>query len=364
MTLHGICDNANYLESTLSQAEVKAGNIQVRRTLVMPGQEMQLRVINSAKSLKKVGTQSIVVVTTQSTGTNFQDFDGYCTELENFCALCGDSIYGIEIQNELDTPDWGISDDEIVAITKRAAPIIRNYGMKAFAPSLLTGPGEGRFAYIAERIHDDVDFMNVHPYYRSIAGYPYMTKQPDDSWLGWRFGTVEDAAHECATLCPWIQTAFTEWGCPVVFDGITEKTQWNATYSFQQFEHPSIAFAIQFCRDDFMVPNEELVESKYWGLIDLDNRPRLAWRNLLNGEAMPEYKLGFKEWYDLEPELLGDPLEDEHGGIEGLSQQKTENGLLTWVALPGYEGGMRTFYNWETGERRALPGGATMSFVI
>lgn len=54
----------------------------------------------------------------------------------------------------------------------------------------------------------------------------------------------------------------------------------------------------------------------------------------------PHFVLGFKEAHDANPALVGDPLENEWGAVEGISQQFTTTGLLTWARDPG----IITFY--------------------
>lgn len=48
------------------------------------------------------------------------------------------------------------------------------------------------------------------------------------------------------------------------------------------------------------------------------------------GAAGPEYRLGFRALADLAPDVVGQPLEDEHSTAEGDSLQRTTRGLMVW----------------------------------
>ena len=75
-----------------------------------------------------------------------------------------------------------------------------------------------------------------------------------------------------------------------------------------------------------------------FGLVRKNNTPRPAWSAFYELALQstpipgPAFALGFKIWHDLEPGLIGEPAEaKEFGFAEGVSLQKTTNGLLMWV---------------------------------
>ncbi|MGE5619074.1 MAG: S1C family serine protease [Sphingomonadaceae bacterium] len=47
-------------------------------------------------------------------------------------------------------------------------------------------------------------------------------------------------------------------------------------------------------------------------------------------ESKPEFRLGFKALSDQIPDVVGDPLENEHWGTNGDSLQRTSKGLMVW----------------------------------
>lgn len=68
------------------------------------------------------------------------------------------------------------------------------------------------------------------------------------------------------------------------------------------------------------------------------------------GQPVPHFQLGFKDWHDRMPDLIGDPLEDEWGPTMNISQQRTSTGLLTWADIHGV-GSVLSFYSLKDGAR-------------
>jgi hypothetical protein len=74
-----------------------------------------------------------------------------------------------------------------------------------------------------------------------------------------------------------------------------------------------------------------------------------------NPEPLPEpthefkFDLGFLEAYNSNPVLVGEPLENEFGGIPGASQQLTTRGMLSWMNLK--EGSEILFYEFDRKRR-------------
>ncbi|MGI5834969.1 MAG: hypothetical protein ACOX87_00575, partial [Chloroflexota bacterium] len=66
----------------------------------------------------------------------------------------------------------------------------------------------------------------------------------------------------------------------------------------------------------------------------------------------PEFKLGFKALADMIPEIVGQPLENEHYGPNGDSLQQTSTGLMVWRKADNwtaFTNGSRTWINGPEG---------------
>lgn len=80
----------------------------------------------------------------------------------------------------------------------------------------------------------------------------------------------------------------------------------------------------------------------------------------------PAFVLGFKEWHDAAPALIGAALENERGGRRGLSFQDTSKGFLTAAYLADPEDPQAdpywqlTFFDKASRARYAFEGGETV----
>lgn len=52
--------------------------------------------------------------------------------------------------------------------------------------------------------------------------------------------------------------------------------------------------------------------------------------SLVYAQAILEFKLGFRVLADQIPQVVGQPLENEHWGANGDSLQRTTTGLMVW----------------------------------
>lgn len=263
MTVSGLCDSASSDLTRLTRALAFQLQPAWRRTIVYPW-SWQV-VIESARDVAVAGVKTLVVFNTEAWGGVVDDLTGMANALDRFLGLAAGAVAAIESGNELDTPGWTdshgapITDALIAAVGRRAAEVCRRHGVICLAPSLLSGPTEGRFQRIASGVVGHVDAMAVHPYYRSVGGYP---------WPGWTFGSVEAAADECQRLGSGLPTWFTEVGCTTRYDSIGQIAQANYTTALRGFQHPSIPVVMQFALYDRCGSQHELeVEHKDWGLI-------------------------------------------------------------------------------------------------
>lgn len=279
MTLYGLCHNASYAESRLSPARAQRYGARLARTIVYGSDESRAAVIANARDLQAAGVETLVVVTTETTGHAVDDLDAWTHWIAAFLDEAQGAVYAIEPGNELDTPGWTmsdgapISDELIIAIGRRAAEVCRYRGVLCTSPSLLTGPEEGRFEAVARGLAGHVQAMAVHPYYCAVGGVPDRpeTRQeypPPLRAHRWRYGAVEEKAAVCERLGHGLPVWFTELGCPVGFDAITAQEQALWTYHLRRFQHPAVEVALQFCLTDAMVPQAEIDEQKYWGITD------------------------------------------------------------------------------------------------
>lgn len=74
----------------------------------------------------------------------------------------------------------------------------------------------------------------------------------------------------------------------------------------------------------------------------------LAFTTTSLAQSRPEFKLGFKALADLIPDVVGEPLENEHWGANGDSLQLTSKGLMAWRKADNwtaFTNGARTWVN-------------------
>jgi len=72
----------------------------------------------------------------------------------------------------------------------------------------------------------------------------------------------------------------------------------------------------------------------------------------VQAQTQPQFKLGFKALADQVPDVVGQPLENEHWGDNGDSLQQTSNGLMAWRKADNwtaFTNGSRTWINGPAG---------------
>ncbi len=283
MTDFGICHNADMPRSRLTPETARIWRLKWARSITYYSGGNGLawqRTIESARALRAVGTQSLVVFNTEAYGGAVKDIGRLCSELERFLDLAGGAVAAIEPGNELDTPGWTedgrpiddggapIGDQLIIDIGAAAADVCSRYGVLCLAPSLLSGPGEGRFEAIARGlVGSKVHGMAVHPYGRSAGGHP----SP-----GWIWGTIEDAADECDRLGHGFRTWFTELGCWTRRGDLGEAKQREFVRAAATFQHRAIEMVSYFALNDWVVPDAEMAELKDWGIFTRAGTPKLS----------------------------------------------------------------------------------------
>jgi hypothetical protein len=375
MTQHFICDNAAYEQTTLTQEIARDRRYDGRRSITYFDDDRSRwdKTIRAFHDFHAVGPGlNLLVFNTEASGTDIHDYQTQCDRLAEFLTRAEGAVDAVEPGNELDTPAWGISDDIIIEVGKRMADICDRFTassgnvVKCLSPSLLTGPGEGRFSHVADELgrdraariaqglSDHVDGMAIHVYYCSVGGWPAS---------GWYFGTLESKCHEAVSLSAGLLVWVSELGCPVHFDDgaghvIGEERQRAFAESLAAFNFPGVEMVSLFTLFRGSVPQGELNEGKDWHLVDErtgERRPAYyTYGGSLvvgagggsgnGGDWMPRklpaepntvgYEAEFLDAYKAWPELMGLPAQvKEHGpsGTRGVSSMATENGIISWV---------------------------------
>ena len=282
MTLYGWQHNAAFEESRLTPRKCLDAGISWVRTLTYP--DKHDAVIESANELfGEAGTKTILVLTTEGAGCELNELDKYLQALDDVLTRANGAFHAVELQNELDDPRLGITNEQIISVGLQGAAVVHSHpGVLALAPSLLSGPEEGRFEVIAGALNGSVDAMTLHPYYCSLGGVPNTPQHrenfPENVRSNrWRFGAVEEKADICQSLAPaGMMTWITELGCPTVFDEIGPIVQAQFSISARAFNHPAVPVLIQFCWSDSLVPDGEIQEGKDWGLVGQNDEEKQA----------------------------------------------------------------------------------------
>lgn len=193
-----------------------------------------------------------------------------------------------------------------------------------------------------------VNAIAVHPYGR------YADRPPVP---GWGFGSVTDLLWSYrqqinAMGYGNLDLHVTEYGAPrsdlaLAWGGyMRDMTQ---TLS----ESGLVNTALQFCLTDLDVEPFGLFDRRGTLLVNLDLPELPPMSSPPPTDA--HFVLGFKEWHDADPGLIGDAIEEEWGAGPGISQQRTTHGVLTWADLKG--GAVRTFLDTRDGRRYRWDGG-------
>lgn len=243
-------------------------------------------------AVKRVGLASIITLAQESFGS----------------ASTSDTISSLPIDADMvvigNEPDgeppssWVMSPAEFQTLLRDCAPLIRRYCPTAsvVAGGLVSGQSSW-LEPIADDLAGLVDAFDIHPY----------AKTSDEA---------ENLLEQYRTVLMGMDLMVLEWYRPA--DQIPDFVD------MLKFQTEASAF---FCWSDGMVPG--------FGLVDRNGNPKPEFHTLINAlpaqapsPPSPVYTLGFKTWADAEPGLLGDPLENERGGIPGFSVQKTSRGRL------------------------------------
>lgn len=152
------------------------------------------------------------------------------------------------------------------------------------------------------------------------------------------------------------------YGLPIMVGEFDSRTSGLSVY-FR--DYPGVARAAIFCWD-----SKQTAAEKITGMGIKDNPAAMASFLAATGGPVavpsappkpPEYVLGFRDVHSAAPTVVGDPLENERGGVPGFSQQLTSRGILTAANLAGrgwtllfWERDSGTRYLFDRGELEAI----------
>jgi hypothetical protein len=259
-------------------------------------------------------------------------------------------------------------------LVKRVAPILRDEGI-AVIPTSVAGPRWPEYLQrLADLCRDDVDFFDLHPYGQRPNGWRNQ---------GWGFGNLSDIIRQASAIagkpiiCSEYGVKLDDAGGP---DAVAEFLK-AAETTFRQFSPDVFGYASWFAWHDLIgAPSEQ--GGQAFGLVSADNRTRPAWiafANLPKAAPIPpidppveegsiwgdpiapnaQFALGFKDWADAEPELIGRPHDAREFGVQyGISQQRTTHGLLTFADLRS--GTVMTFTDARDGKKYRRDGLTTV----
>lgn len=233
--------------------------------------------------------------------------------------LYGDLVDAVQVGNEPDLvseSSWTMSQVELAVLGRSVREIFPR-------PMTLVcaGLASGHPSWL-----DDVDLSWAD----AVAFHPYAkdAPNPDD----------EEDLPDITDLIPGYQRYglplwITEWGWwdeepNRAAEEVRDVTRWATCTS-------DVDVFLYFCFSDAMVPP--------FGLLNADGSEKLAAmqfreqasRLIPTPEPGPQFVLGFAKWAGHDPDLIGEPLENEVGPVPGVSGQQTSHGFLLWTSVSG-----------------------------
>lgn len=304
------------------------------------------------------GPRVVALLNSETEGVG-QNYAGWSETVGRFAGRFHGRVYAVQCGNELDL--LGVPAADAAGYVNLAADTLHAAGISVILASV-AGPNWPAYLESAARLlrPGAADWASLHPYGQRAAGFP----------AGWGFGELIDAVRTANDLSG-LPVALTEFGIKVRdaggVDGQAEYLR-RAAAVVNALSLARCPFACWFAwRDTIGGPNERGEDG--FGLSGEDMVARPAWftfAELRGGQAQeppppveppesppdapqPRFQAGFLAWSQVQADLLGTPLEDERGGIEGFSQQLTDRGVLTWANLK--RGEVYTFYELATRKR-------------
>lgn len=256
---------------------------------------------------------------------------------------CGNELDIWHWQPPIGKPDPRLTPRFAGELARRAAPHLRGVGMRCVLGPVASGRWFDYLRDAATVAGDAVDWVDLHLYSKVAGGVP----------AGTDWQTVR-AALEQAHAITGKPVICSEAGIPVVHaGGFDAQAAWARGLYADTAALPdeTYPFVCYFAWANSVGASHEQ-DLNGFGLRDGNMSPLPAWyafAEVAGGvepaptptpAGAPRFLEGFGRWKALEPELLGDPIEDESGPIEGISAQRTTTGLLFWANVPAGVGSL------------------------
>ena len=245
------------------------------------------------------GVRVLGILGSESIGT---DPAGWVGKIDHYATLYLDLIDAWQVGNEPDgtgESSWTMTPWSFSALLKEARGVLGSRSYLVAAGMVSGQPGWLK----------DVDLSPVN----AIACHPYA------KWPG-----TDDLDY--------MLEGYAGYGKPL---WVTEYHARTIGMAAALRDDPRLTVAMAFCYSDQMVDGFGLIESKpaladylaATGIIVAPPKPPVP--TPPPAEPLPIYQLGFLDFYNAAPTLLGQPIENERGGIPGLSFQGTDHCELT-----------------------------------
>jgi hypothetical protein len=270
---------------------------------------------------------------------------------------CGNELDLWHLQPPVGQPDPRLTPAFAADLVKRAVPILRPAGIKVAMSSVASGQWPDYLREMSRLCQGVADFADLHLYVKRLNGVP-----TNADWQ-----TAEAALRDARDIS----------GLPVISSeagikvddagGLERQAQWAAGLGTL----PADLICYFAWSDGIGTAAEQ--GGQAFGTRGPNGAAKPVWfamQRLLGGplaepgpEAArtvvpPEFLLGFRDWARADPALLGNPLENERGGIPGFSQQRTSRGILTAANIDG-RGWTLVFWESSTGTRYVFEQGAS-----
>lgn len=261
------------------------------------------------------------------------DYQNWRQTVTAFARRFEGRVRAVECGNELDL--WGLPPEKGAHLVREAFLPLTNHGI-ATVMGGVAGPNWANWLQRAcDLSRGWYDAVALHPYGQRPRGF-----RDANSWgFGWMHEAIE-TAHRAADAPVYL----TEWGIKVG-DAGGQQGQYDylrlGVRTIRGMGEAVVPFAAYFAWADKIGTPDERDEYNAFGLRDMNMRPRKAWQAFADSSLRPpvpekpRFVLGFKEWADAAPDLIGEPLENEHGPAIGMSAQQTTNGFLIWTSTSG-----------------------------
>jgi hypothetical protein len=257
-------------------------------------------------------------------------------------------VWQIGNEPDIESPSsWTMSQDVFSLLLQTARNVL---GPDAYIVS--GGLASGQPGWLGGVDLSAVNAIAIHPY----------GKWPSDAPVrgGWGFGPVlpliqgyRDQLDQMGL--GHLAMHVSEYGAPRTELGDSTFAQYTQDMTRALASSPLLGTILQFCLTDKDVPP--------FGLFDVNGQPKATLplgapvpKPIPNG---PRFVLGFKDWHDHDPALIGEPVEDEWGATQGISQQRTTHGILTWAGLRA--GDVMTFLDTRDGRRYRYTNGRSQA---